>query len=96
MSVLIRDMKIPKGCAFCPILSHQFCYAAKIFMEKPSMTSRHERCPLIELPPHGRLIDADKLAEHKSTEWICGRKWANVSWKAVCNAPTVIEAEMRK
>ena len=22
---------------------------------------RHPDCPLIELPPHGRLIDADKL-----------------------------------
>lgn len=50
MSVLIQDMKMPKGCAFCPILSHQFCYAAKVFIEKPFMINRHERCPLVELP----------------------------------------------
>ena len=47
---------------------------------------RHPDCPLIELPPHGRLIDADAL-------------WENITVaypsiiRAIDDAPTIIPAE---
>lgn len=46
MSILIRGMKMPKNCGECFVGNRTICA---------------DNCPLIELPPHGRLIDADKL-----------------------------------
>ena len=28
---------------------------------RQDLDARHEHCPLVELPPHGRLVDADKI-----------------------------------
>ena len=47
----------------------------------------------VPVPPHGRLIDADALAEQAITEWFCGNPRVNVPWRAVSDAPTIIEAE---
>ena len=46
MSVLIRGIEMPKNCFTCRFKNLEICY---------------EGCPLIEVPPHGRLIDADAL-----------------------------------
>ena len=48
---------------------------------------RAEFCPLIELPPHGRLIDADALMK---LEVIPSDNWV---FRAVEKAPTIIPAE---
>lgn len=65
MGVYIKGMEIPKCCGYCPIEYKNYC------MIKPSLrvesADRHPRCPLIPVPPHGRLIDADKITEHKYT-----------------------------
>ena len=45
---------------------------------------------VIELPPHGRLIDADELA-NKTFYSTTGAPY--ITYKTFCNAPTVIEAE---
>ena len=69
-SVLIRGMEMPKNCAECKMWSicdclndfedfESICYA----VEDGDLV-RDKNCPLIELPPHGRLIDADKLNIH--------------------------------
>ena len=54
MSILIKGMETPKNCGACP-LRLAWC------RERIYMVNRPQRCPLIELPPHGRLIDADAL-----------------------------------
>ena len=73
MSVLI-NMEMPQSCYDCPFEeSVNFCYWEK------------GTCPLIEIPPHGRLIDADALCEGRVSN-------DNVLICAKC-APTVIEAE---
>lgn len=61
MSILIKGINPPKSCytcswynkVECPVNDGRYYYRAQ----------RHPSCPLIELPPHGRLIDADKFAE---------------------------------
>ena len=45
-----------------------------------------ELCPLVSVPPHGRLIDADVLIKCIPNEEIASRM-------AITNAPTIIEAE---
>ena len=66
MSVLIRGMEMPKNCRTCPMLfdghSYRWCnITGESLGIEETNNGRDEHCPLIELPPHGRLIDADEL-----------------------------------
>lgn len=62
MSILVKDVDMPERCAKCFLKS--IC-DKRIYMER-----RPEYCPLIELPAHGRLIDADEFVKrHK--DWYC-------------------------
>lgn len=66
--LLIKGMKMPTGCAFCkikkrngkqmicPLLNEEWDIS-----DLMSLDHRLENCPLIEVPPHGRLGDLDKL-----------------------------------
>lgn len=68
MSVVVHGMEMPTSCYQC-----NFCCNATdgkdtavicTALEKeiiPLMAERQEDCPLVEVPPHGRLIDADSL-----------------------------------
>ena len=104
MGIYIKGMKMPKKCVFCP-LSHwnkideltgcelhqkYIPNAEKEFWEK----DRPDWCPLVEVPPHGRLIDADALSINdpiKSMMMFGGQ--IVISKDAIDNAPTIIEAE---
>ncbi len=64
MSILIKGMDMPTRCCDCPVCGHdyQFCrLAEKDFDEFDCVKSRADWCPLVELQPHGSLIDADAL-----------------------------------
>lgn len=60
MSVLIKGREMPKNCGECAI---ERCNRwQKLIVAGMSIAkSRPKDCPLIEIPPHGRLIDADAL-----------------------------------
>lgn len=69
---------IPKNCSKCPqrTLYHgiNVCLAADKMKVSTSNKSRHENCPLVEIPtPHGRLIDADELIK-SLREGFCGER----------------------
>lgn len=67
--ILIRGIEMPTDCYTCRFrttvgLDEWMCMVNK--MRFPSWetgwngdTYRHENCPLVELPPHGDLIDRD-------------------------------------
>lgn len=84
MDILIKNMEMPYSCEYCPI----YDYDEKLCRQEPlGVDKRYTRdngCPLVEVPPHGRLIDADDL-EIKD-------EWALVGTDAIWNAPTVLEA----
>ena len=66
MSVIVKGMEIPVMCSYCkfrePFIDYAYCHLAEMDMGyEESDNCRHPDCPLIELPPHGRLINADKL-----------------------------------
>ena len=76
MSILIRDMEMPKNCAECKMWCiceclndfedfESICYA----VEDGDLV-RDKNCPLIELPPHGRLIDGDKFYKVMCSKWV--------------------------
>ena len=54
MSILIRGMEMPKNCTGCPI-------CCGLPYQHRDVKGRRPDCPLVELPPHGRLGDLDKL-----------------------------------
>ena len=71
MSILIKNMEMPKNCDSCRIMVFEdtncvpelFCGCPIVFKAHPQHEEhRPDYCPLIELPPHGDLIDRSKLA----------------------------------
>ena len=111
MSILIKGIDMPKNCDECWKKYHGFgmvehdeewgtfyCKLAKGFCSDP-----RTKCPLIPVPPHGRLIDADALVDkHFGKEFLkkvmtadkddLGTALVNVPL-IINNAPTIIEAE---
>lgn len=108
MSILIKGVKKPKEC-YC-------CHCSTINMNgkwgKCNLLGRdyssyphgiYEDCPLVDIPPHGRLIDADRLlqdvssaTDHVRFTTINNLDYEN-AFEAVAEfiafAPTVIESE---
>ena len=66
MSILI-NMKMPKNCYFCPCSDLEY-YDCNL-MPGTGISSdwksgkRLDDCPLVPVPKHGRLIDADAMIE---------------------------------
>ena len=73
MSILIRGMDMPKSCLKCDWCAHTIpadnyiCYrlnrAVIGVAEEDVNETVNACCPLIPVPPHGRLGDLDKLEQ---------------------------------
>lgn len=70
MSVLIKGGKMPEycgecdGCRFDNLNVEYRCFATGEFLGELDINKeKGKRCPLVEIPPHGRLIDKDKLED---------------------------------
>lgn len=100
MSIVIKGMEMPTRCAECRLSTvHSFndrplCDVLVEYMSYGEWeTKRLDNCPLVEIPPHGRLIDADALrafayARQKETGIACCVDALDISL-----APTIIPAE---
>ena len=65
MSVLIKGMEMPTSCESCPCKTSEAfgglgCQATGYIPLRKANQDRPDGCPLIEIPPHGRLNDADE------------------------------------
>lgn len=105
MGVYIKGMEMPKSCWHCEFCRdgldeyaqhYDYCVALDMNI-LISQTERHENCPLVEVPKHGRLIDADALIKLLDN---CMFPSDMVTTRAVSMArnwlkesPTVIESE---
>ena len=92
MSVIVKGMEMPKNCQECGLYIEGACYA-KGYRDYRSImdTAKPDDCPLIELPPHGRLIDVDVL---KQSAHLDGQLKTYIdTW--IDSHATVIEAEER-
>ena len=97
MSILIKGMEMPSSCykchlrqrngmyIVCPVAHARFSVADVNILD-----FRLKNCPLVPIPPHGRLIDADALGEFPYNMDFCDGYEAD-EW--VRNAPTIIPAE---
>lgn len=72
MSVLIKGMEMPFTCLTCDFHKcaggvGDFCSLTK--RRQFRFKNRPKDCPLIPVPPHGRLIDADALHKLFEDQW---------------------------
>ena len=82
MSILIKGMKTPTSCDDCWFeYAYEFC------------ESQYENCPLVKLPPHGRLIDADELFKEMERKGWFNNADRDKAEDLVLDAPTIIPAE---
>ena len=99
MGVYIEGMEMPKSCYYCSLTNDGFylCMATQPFktLEDECEERRPNWCPLTEVPePHGRLIDADVLADDLEAD---GKEFGEemklncASWLRSNSTPTVIE-----
>lgn len=110
MSILIKEMAMPKNCLYCP-MSHwnkldeiTGCeiVIGKKYVDKSDtgfwQEDRPKWCPLVEIPKHGRLIDADELHE-RINETVneglifSGMTIAEFIEALIDDAPTIIEGD---
>lgn len=65
MGVYIKGMEMPMYWYECPFCSDGYCFMIQdgddriCLVGSKEDTHRNENCPLIEIPPHGRLIIKD-------------------------------------
>lgn len=106
MSILIRGREMPENCQECVCLNDEYFYCQAVG-RKPQdenvISRRPDWCPIVYVPPHGRLIDADKL--HKATYHRAFETDGDTMWQSGCwvryraieqvqdSQPTIIEAE---
>ena len=91
MSILIKGFPLPNNCGACP-LRLAWC------RERIYMVNRPERCPLIPIPPHGRLIDADALNDminrsYPMTDRVDVHNGYAICQEMIKQLPTIIEAD---
>lgn len=97
MSLMIKGMEMPKSCHCCRMCFqvadgdidwHWECCLLYEKVERYA-ADRIPGCPLIPIPPHRRLVDADAL-EAEFEKLIVQDNWY---YNALHHAPTIIPAE---
>ena len=102
MSVLlIKGMKMPKNCGCCPLaVGGRFTFTCMRMIGKEFSyelaEQRQEDCPLVEVPPHGDLIDRNELLKIENITCVDTGCWQTeydaVKADIIRKAPTVLEA----
>lgn len=99
MGVYIKGMGMPKSCFQCEFRTkidpdNLMCIISqKTFEERfYHFENRDENCPLITVPPHGRLVDADALQVDMMEIVASGIYGEEDCIDAVIEAPTIIPA----
>ncbi len=97
MSVLIRGAEMPQKC--------NDCFVWNCLFDNGGYEPRPEHCPLVPVPPHGRMIDADARVnvqmyndefEDYQTVNMSIDDLLDSSWIELEDDPTIIQAEPKK
>lgn len=91
--ILIKGMEMPEYCYDCPL--HNSEYGSCNILDRATIDPPRD-CPLVEVKPHGDLVDRDKLLKLDNITFIdCGHWMADyeaVKTSVIENAPVVVEA----
>ena len=111
MSVIVKGMEMPYGCADCDfcggIIMPDGIYCCdcpteashgKNISDAINNDARADFCPLVEIPtPHGRLVDVDDFMRHLISNVADLRTLSTGTvGKALHETPTIVEAEGRE
>ena len=104
MSVYIKGMEMPKKCIHCELQTYGLCgvQGDKDISMAVMDSVRDADCPLVPVPDHGRLIDADALIERMeelkkqamTDGFDLGELWYSAFVQHVRLSPTIIPASM--
>lgn len=99
MGVYIRGMEMPKSCMLCPFCveeadpaNGEMCMVTGKLMP-PCTRERLDGCPLVSVPPHGRLIDAEEFLKNAQLQRCFRGDYALLLNDVIEECATVIEAE---
>ena len=99
MSVLIKGMEMPNKCMECACSGtyEDGLWVCEIEAELLTYTEledgKPEWCPLVPVPDHGRLIDADALTVQTNQHYAVLEDDWYITVRTIDNAPTIIESE---
>ena len=103
MSVIVKGMEMPKNCEECMAYicyktwsgDHGDCFCGLTKRDVLNPEKIEDWCPLIEIPPHGKLIDADRLLTDrmKSKYYHLPNGDIAIPIIDIEHAPTVLEEE---
>ena len=97
MSILIKGAKMPSNCMGCPYEIYVNCIIYQALSARDYSDCRHPDCPIVEIPPHGDLIEKEELLAELELEWnACNddTEFANkIVPNCIKNAPVIIESE---
>ena len=98
MSILIKGMEMPTKCSECLLAKLSPTGESLICNYMLSRVPWDERpfdCPLVPVPPHGRLIDADALEADgwRLQRYLHATDGCTIEGMAISCAPSIIPAE---
>lgn len=93
MSVLIKGMEMPTRCWDCLLNTYGYCMASEHSDIIPSDAPIPSWCPLVPVPPHGKLIEKNAVFELIRSFLNVDRQLPVEFMKALYELPTIIEAE---
>ena len=108
MSVYIKGMEMPESCYECPCNKDDGFgfFTCGVTKSECDFISLPPNCPLVPVPPHGRLIDADALDDilADQSEDAYNRTHAPKSWERALSVmrdyledtPTIIHADQKE
>ena len=96
MSILIKGMNMPTSCAECDIKRR--CFGDAKYIEWLSYhpafyEERLTNCPLVLVPPHGRLIEKNAVFDLIRSFPNVDRQLPVEFMKTLYELPTILEAE---
>lgn len=103
MGIYIKGMEMPKSCVDCKgaVTINDGVLCTPMFrIVKEILSGRQQDCPLIEVPKHGRLIDADAVYKRLQKQAMSAWGDGNLRYQIILDvmdairfAPTIIPAE---
>ena len=88
MGIYLPNMEMPKSCGECLDIGWHYVFDCRL--DDAEDGARLPNCPLVPVPQHGDLIDSNELEENCMKE---DSFLAELLFRKVSNAPTIIEAE---
>ena len=93
MGVYIKGMEMPKTCIDCSFEVFASCIInardIEEFCSCQSTVFKCPDCPLVEIPPHGRLIDADAVKNVFAERYVI----YDDTFDLIDSVPAIIDAE---